>query len=143
MSSEAVAFLIALIMAAFLLFLSVYVVIMLTDLECDYINPIDCCNNLNVFIMPEIFAQAFLVGYFVLSGCWLAMFINLPLLIFHINKIAGNHHMLDATEIFRTLPNHKTEGFAKIGFYLFCFFYYLYAMIVALVAEHPVTNIRS
>ena len=34
--------------------------------------------------------------------------------------------MYDATEIFRTLPNHKKEGFIKLGFYLLSFFYYLY-----------------
>lgn len=34
--------------------------------------------------------------------------------------------MYDATEIFRTLPNHKKESFIKLGFYLLSFFYYLY-----------------
>lgn len=34
--------------------------------------------------------------------------------------------MYDATEIFRTLPNHKKESFVKLGFYLLSFFYYLY-----------------
>lgn len=34
--------------------------------------------------------------------------------------------MYDATEIFRTLPNHKKESFFKLGFYLLSFFYYLY-----------------
>ena len=34
--------------------------------------------------------------------------------------------MYDATEIFRTLPQHKKESFIKLGFYLVTFFYYLY-----------------
>jgi hypothetical protein len=34
--------------------------------------------------------------------------------------------MYDATEIFRTLGQHKKECFAKLGFYLISFFYYLY-----------------
>lgn len=34
--------------------------------------------------------------------------------------------MYDATEIFRTLSNHKKESFIKLGFYLLSFFYYLY-----------------
>jgi hypothetical protein len=42
--------------------------------------------------------------------------------------------MYDATEIFRTLSGHKKESFIKLGFYLVCFFYYLYRMIVALIA---------
>jgi hypothetical protein len=42
--------------------------------------------------------------------------------------------MLDATEIFRTLNRHKKESFVKLGFHLIMFFFYLYAMIVALIA---------
>ena len=39
--------------------------------------------------------------------------------------------MYDATEIFRTLPNHKKESFIKLGFYLLSFFYYLYRCVPA------------
>jgi len=45
--------------------------------------------------------------------------------------------MLDATEIFRTLNRHKKESFIKLGFHLIMFFFYLYAMIVALIAGTP------
>lgn len=38
--------------------------------------------------------------------------------------------MYDATEIFRTLPNHKKESFIKLGFYLLSFFYYLYRCVM-------------
>src|SRR3954454_22946259 len=41
-------------------------------------------------------------------------------------RVVNNKHMYDATEIFRTLGQHKKECFAKLGFYLVCFFYYLY-----------------
>lgn len=34
--------------------------------------------------------------------------------------------MYDATEIFRTLPQHQKEAYFKTGFYLLSFFYYLY-----------------
>ena len=46
----------------------------------------------------------------------------------------NGQHMLDATEIFRTLNRHKKESFIKLGFHLIMFFFYLYAMIVALIA---------
>lgn len=46
----------------------------------------------------------------------------------------SKNHMYDATEIFRTLSAHKKESFIKLGFYLICFFYYLYRMIVALIS---------
>ena len=41
--------------------------------------------------------------------------------------------MYDATEIFRTLPNHKKESFIKLGFYLLSFFYYLYRCVSRLL----------
>lgn len=49
-------------------------------------------------------------------------------------RVLNSQHMLDATEIFRTLNRHKKESFIKLGFHLIMFFFYLYAMIVALIA---------
>ena len=34
--------------------------------------------------------------------------------------------MYDATEIFRTLPQHQKEAYFKTAFYLLSFFFYLY-----------------
>lgn len=109
---------------------------MFSDLECDYINPIDLCNKLNQFVLPENIAHAFLTLLFLLSGQWFAFLLNLPLMLYNINKIRNKIHMYDATEIFRTLSGHKKESFMKLGFYLLSFFYYLYRMIVALISEN-------
>ncbi|EIM85081.1 cornichon [Stereum hirsutum FP-91666 SS1] len=128
-------FLFAVLMAAGLLFTMVFFIIMFSDLECDYINPIDLCNKLNQFVLPENIAHAFLTTLFLLSGQWIAFLLNAPLLVFNANKIKNKNHMYDATEIFRTLSVHKKESFIKLGFYLLSFFYYLYRMIVALISE--------
>jgi len=69
------------------------------------------------------------------AGQWLSLFWNLPLLAFNVQKVQQQNHMYDATEIFRTLSVHKKESFIKLGFYLISFFYYLYRMILALIAE--------
>ncbi|EIN06721.1 ER to Golgi transport-like protein [Punctularia strigosozonata HHB-11173 SS5] len=122
-------------MAAALLFTMVFFIIMFSDLECDYINPIDLCNKLNAFVLPENMAHAFLTLLFLLSGQWTALLLNLPLVAFNANKIMQKSHMYDATEIFRSLSTHKKESFIKLGFYLLSFFYYLYRMIVALIAD--------
>ena len=37
---------------------------MFSDLECDFINPIDLCQRLNVFVIPEMTVQAILTGVF-------------------------------------------------------------------------------
>ncbi|KAI8094714.1 cornichon [Thamnidium elegans] len=128
-------FLSAVVLAAILLFLMVFFVIMFSDLECDYINPIDLCNKLNQFVLPEMALQAFVFSIFLVTGHWFPMFLNLPVLVMNVRKVMNNAHMYDATEIFRTLSKHKKESFIKLGFYAISFFYYLYCMIVALIAS--------
>ncbi|TFK44866.1 cornichon [Crucibulum laeve] len=128
-------FLFAVLWSAALLFGAVFFVIMFSDLESDYINPIDLCNKLNQFVLPEYAAHAFLALLFLLSGQWTALLFNIPLIAFNVNKILNKNHMYDATEIFRSLPGHQKETYFKLGFYLISFFYYLYRMIVALIAE--------
>jgi hypothetical protein len=80
---------------------------MFSDLECDYINPIDLCNKLNQvhppssptgadhsclcvfspqFVLPENIAHAFLTTLFLVSGQWIAFLLNAPLLAFNVNK---------------------------------------------------------
>lgn len=73
----------------------------------DYINPIDLCNRLNTYIVPEAAVHAFLTFLFLINGYWLALLLNLPLLAWNAKKIFENQHLLDATEIFRKLNYHK------------------------------------
>ncbi|EZF53615.1 ER-derived vesicles protein ERV14 [Trichophyton rubrum CBS 288.86] len=101
----------------------------------DYINPIDLCNRLNSYIIPEAAVHAFITFLFVINGYWLTIALNLPLLAYNAKKIFENQHLLDATEIFRKLNVHKKESFIKFGFHLVMFFFYLYSMIVALIRD--------
>lgn len=52
----------------------------------DYINPIDLCNRLNAYIIPEAAVHAFLTFLFVINGYWLAIVLNLPLVLFNAKK---------------------------------------------------------
>ncbi|CAD6565121.1 MAG: hypothetical protein ASARMPREDX12_005700 [Alectoria sarmentosa] len=132
MSGEAWLYLLAVLINAVNLFLQVFFTIMYSDLECDYINPIDLCNRLNTYIVPEAAVQAFLTVLFLINGYWIALVLNLPLLAYNAKKIFENQHLLDATEIFRKLNVHKKESFIKLGFHLIMFFFYLYSMITAM-----------
>ncbi|KAJ3077303.1 hypothetical protein HDU98_004265 [Podochytrium sp. JEL0797] len=137
MNGEAWLFLFAVVMAAVLLFTMVFFIIMFSDLECDYINPIDLCNKLNQFVLPENIAHAILALLFLFNGAWISFLINVPLIALNVNKIMNHRHTYDATEIFKTLPDHKKESFFKLAFYLLSFFFYLYCMIVGLLADGP------
>jgi hypothetical protein len=107
MSGEAWLFLLAVLINAVNLFLQVFFTIMYSDLECDYINPIDLCNRLNTYIIPEAAVHAFLTFLFLINGYWLPLILNLPLIAWNAKKIIDNTHLLDATEIFRKLNIHK------------------------------------
>ncbi|KAI8999471.1 putative ERV14-ER-derived vesicle [Gaertneriomyces semiglobifer] len=135
MSGEGMLFLFGIIMAAVLLFAMVFYIIMFSDLECDYINPIDLCSKLNQFVLLEYFAQGFLWAMFLINASWMALILNTPLFAWNVYKVVNNRHVYDPTEIFRTLPQHKKESFLKLGFYLISFFYYLYRMILALLSS--------
>merc|ERR1711977_457162 len=135
MNGEGWLFLFSILLTAVLLFVMVFYVIMYSDLESDYINPIDLCTKLNQFTLPEMCAHGFLTVLFLLNGQWIALAINLPLLAYNVHKFMNKTYLLDATEIFRTLMTHKKESFLKLGFYLLTFFFYLYRMIMALVEE--------
>jgi hypothetical protein len=57
----------------------------------DYINPIDLCNRLNAYIIPEAAVHAFLTFLFVINGYWLAIVLNLPLVLFNAKKYVGSY----------------------------------------------------
>jgi hypothetical protein len=52
----------------------------------DYINPIDLCNRLNTYIIPEAAVHGFLTFLFLINGYWLPLLFNLPLLGWNIKK---------------------------------------------------------
>lgn len=128
-------FILAVIVNAVNLFSQVFFTIMYSDLESDYINPIELCHKLNPWFIPEAGVHAVLTLLFLVNGFWLVFLLNLPLLAYNVNKFINKNHLLDATEIFRTLSKHKKESFVKLGFHLLMFFFYLYRMIMALVGD--------
>ena len=132
---EILLFILAVIINALSLFAEVFFSISFSDLECDYINPIELCNKLNKFIIPKASVHGFRTFLFLINGYWFVFLLNLPLLAYNANKIYTKNYLLDATEIFRTLGKNKRESFSKLAFFLFMFFFYLYRMIAALIAD--------
>lgn len=59
-------------------------------LSSDYINPIDLCNRLNAYIIPEAAVHAFLTFLFLINGYWIAIVLNLPLVLFNAKKYVGS-----------------------------------------------------
>ncbi|KAF0749670.1 protein cornichon-like [Aphis craccivora] len=133
-------YIVAMISDAFLLFFSVFHVIAFDELKNDSKNPIDQCNSLNPLVIPEYILHFFTNLLFLFGGQWLSIAINVPLMAYHISKYKNRPAMsgfglYDPTSIMNAdkLNKYQREGWIKLTFYLFSFFYYLYGMIRALI----------
>ncbi|CAI8602186.1 unnamed protein product [Vicia faba] len=60
-----------------------YQVLILSDLEADYINPFDASSRINYFILPEFIGQGVLCAICLFTAHWLMFLLNLPLTCYH------------------------------------------------------------
>ncbi|TRZ26049.1 hypothetical protein HGM15179_001021 [Zosterops borbonicus] len=129
---ESVIFIFSLIDCCALIFLSVYFIITLSDLECDYINARSCCSKLNKWVVPELIGHAVVTVLMLISLHWFIFLLNLPVATWNIYRYimvpSGNMGVFDPTEIHNRgqLKSHMKEAMIKLGFHLLCFFMYLY-----------------
>ncbi|GAB6022455.1 hypothetical protein CHUAL_006567 [Chamberlinius hualienensis] len=143
MASDTYLFLFGLFDIGALLFLTVYFVITLSDLECDYLNAQQCCSKLNMCVLPEIISHGLLTLFLLLGGQWILLLLNSPMTAWQIYKYvtvpSGNVGIYDPTEIHNrgNLKVHMKESLIKLGYYLVFFFIYLYCMIVSLLTKDP------
>uniref|UniRef100_A0A8D1DBK8 Cornichon family member 4 n=1 Tax=Sus scrofa TaxID=9823 RepID=A0A8D1DBK8_PIG len=138
---EAVVFVFSLLDCCALIFLSVYFIITLSDLECDYINARSCCSKLNKWVLPELVGHTIVTVLMLISLHWFIFLLNLPVATWNIYRFimvpSGNMGVFDPTEIHNRgqLKSHMKEAMIKLGFHLLCFFMYLYSMILALIND--------
>ncbi|KAG8225969.1 hypothetical protein J437_LFUL006198 [Ladona fulva] len=143
MISETLLFAFALVDTGAILFLLVYFVITLSDLECDYLNARQCCAKLNVWVLPKMIAHGTLTLLLLLNGHWILTFFNTPCIVWLIYEYytvpVGNYGVYDPTEIHNRgqLKKHMRDCLVYLGYYLIFFFIYLYCMIIAMLKGDP------
>lgn len=126
---------------AFLLFLTVYFIITLSDLECDYINARQCCSKLNKFVIPEMVIHASMCVGFLFTWHYIMFLITLPVTAWNSKKALGirpgSLGYYDPAEIHNRgqLKSYLKETMIKLGYHLVSFFILLYCMIAALVSQ--------
>jgi len=127
---------------------------MFSDLGMDYVNPIEVSKRLNRVSssQPSKFVvgdagndPAHNVGRCIFSVVQLDSVhpqcaAAVPLLstvlfalLFIYSRSKRNQHLLQATDVFRQLPERKWEALYKIAFYMASFFYYLFRMVYTLM----------
>ena len=114
------------------LFIAVYFVVTLSDLECDYINARACCDKLNKFVIPEIVVKIIPTILFLFTGHWILLILNLPFDAWYIYKFmkkpASHTGYFDPAEIHNRgeLKSHMQNSLVRLGEHLVFFFIYLY-----------------
>ncbi|XP_040492073.1 protein cornichon homolog 4 isoform X6 [Ursus maritimus] len=83
---EAVVFVFSLLDCCALIFLSVYFIITLSDLECDYINARSCCSKLNKWVIPELIGHTIVTVLMLVSLHWFIFLLNLPVATWNIYR---------------------------------------------------------
>ncbi|XP_046663736.1 protein cornichon homolog 4 [Homalodisca vitripennis] len=147
--SEPLVFAFSLVDTGAVLFLLVYFVITLSDLECDYLNAQQCCSKLNMWVIPKLLAHALIVILFLLYGWWILALTNIPMVVWMSYEYAmvpsGNTGVYDPTEIHNRgqLKKHMRDCMISLGWYLVTFFIYLYCMIISLLKENPLEKDTS
>ncbi|XP_074596012.1 cornichon-like protein [Brevipalpus obovatus] len=142
MTIDSALFTFALFDTGFLLFLAVYFLITISDLDCDYINSRMCCSKLNPWVLPEIVCHSLLLVLLLLTGHWFFFLVNAPIVAWIIYRYytvpVGSMGMFDPADILYKTNNLKTftiRYMARLLFHLIHFFAYLYCLIIALLTE--------
>ncbi|CAI8613015.1 unnamed protein product [Vicia faba] len=86
-----------------------YQLILLVDLEFDYINPYDSTFRINQVILPEFFIQAIFCFLNLFGGHWFIFLISLPCLYYNASLYVKTQHYADVTEIYNKLNFEKKK----------------------------------
>ncbi|XP_008442268.1 protein cornichon homolog 1 isoform X1 [Cucumis melo] len=116
-----------------LLVLNFYQLLVLTDLEADYLNIYDSSSRINKLVLPEFLVQGVFCSLFLFTGHWFMFLITVPVTCYHINLFLKREHLIDVTEVFRALKREKYFRLAKLIFYLLLFLIVIFRIIM--VAE--------
>lgn len=91
-------------------------------------------------VLPEYLIHLLYNVLFLASGELFTLLLNLPLILYHINRyrqrpVMSVPGLYDPTSIMNAeqLSRAMREGWVKLAFYLLSFFYYLYGMIHSLI----------
>lgn len=98
-----------------------YQIVILTDLEADYINIYDTASRINRIVVPEFIVQGVFCASFLLTWHWFMFLMTVPVTCYHVMLFLKQQHLFDVTEAFRFLSAEKKFRLIKLGFYLVVF----------------------
>ncbi|CAF3749976.1 unnamed protein product [Rotaria sp. Silwood1] len=132
MSMTALLFAFAMIDNLLLLFINIYNIITLSDLEIDIINVRQACNKLNQTFLPEVVLHIILTVFFIFNNNWFIFILNIVLDLWfaykYFKRQPGQLGFYDPLEINnrRNIKAHMKDFLIRLIFYLLCFLLYLF-----------------
>ncbi|XP_071720232.1 protein cornichon homolog 1-like [Rutidosis leptorrhynchoides] len=112
---------------------NLYQIVCLTDLEADYLNPYESSARINKVIIPEMVVHGVWCALFLITGHWFMFLITLPITIYNSMLYSKRRHLIDVTEVFRSIDAEKKYRIVKLSFYLFLFVLVIIRMVIAVV----------
>eukprot|EP00095_Tigriopus_kingsejongensis_P003319 maker-scaffold612_size124412-snap-gene-0.21 protein:Tk03319 transcript:maker-scaffold612_size124412-snap-gene-0.21-mRNA-1 annotation:"AGAP009116-PA" len=82
MFSDILLFALNVLLTLTLVFIIIYFLITLSDLECDYLNAQECCGKLNFWNVPKLWLQLTILFMLLLFGHWMLFLFNLPVCLY-------------------------------------------------------------
>ncbi|WJX76956.1 hypothetical protein P8452_60312 [Trifolium repens] len=112
-----------------------YQLILLVDLEFDYINPYDSTSRVNQVILPEFFLHAIFCFINLIAGHWVILLISLPCLYYNVSLYIKRQHYADVTEIYNKLNFEKKKRLFKVGHLILIFVISILSLVWTLTDE--------
>ncbi|XP_034692664.1 protein cornichon homolog 1 isoform X2 [Vitis riparia] len=109
-----------------------YQILCLSDLEADYMNPYESSSRINSIVVPDFILQGVLCMLFLLTWHWFLFLISVPITCYNAMLFMKRQHLIDVTEVFRTLSAEKKYRVAKLAFYLFLFIIVIIRLVICI-----------
>ncbi|KAI6696717.1 hypothetical protein NL676_016836 [Syzygium grande] len=98
-----------------------YQILILSDLEADYINMYEAASRINGLILPDFILQGVLSALLLMTGHWFMFLVSVPVTCYHVMLYIKRRHLIDVTEVFRVLGTEKKYRMVKLVYYPFSF----------------------
>ncbi|KAA8493925.1 ER-derived vesicles protein ERV14 [Porphyridium purpureum] len=118
---------------AVLLFITVYTLILFSDLLIDYINPLELCDRVNQLALPEFAVHALITCGLLVRYHYFFFVANLPLCVYHVRAYADRSCFLESNTVFAELPRRRKVTETKLAFYVCLFLLYVASFVSSLI----------
>nr|AFK44916.1 unknown [Lotus japonicus] len=112
-----------------------YQLILLVDLEFDYINPYDSTSRINQVVLPEFIILGIFCFTNLIAGHWFTFFLSLPCMYYNARLYFKREHLADVTEIYNKLKWEKNKRLFKAANLVIIFVFSILSLVWTLTED--------